>query len=374
MKLHLTTKAYAAGRTLSLLLLFLLLISSLAGAIPAYAAPAAQGGVQRIRFATGATSAVVDGSVGGGQVARYVLTALAGQTMRIQPYSSGAPVFVTVFDTSRAVMGSAASGEQWAGRLPATGDYSLAVYPSPYTGSTAFQLRVEITNDPRPPAPAPERIRFASGAVSAQVMGYLPSAATKVYLLNARAGQVMSVESWTSSGPFHFTVSEEGGAWLGAGNQGERWSGTLPRSGDYRITLQSPPDAPPVNYGLLITIVNAAPAPTPTPTAIPPATAERIRFPRGATSVTVTGYVDGYTSERYVLRALRGQTMTLYLSTLYGSATTVTVHDEQGNFLAAANRGEEWTGYLPSTGDYYLEVQAPRENTGDNFSLWIEIR
>jgi hypothetical protein len=366
------TKIRAAGRTCSLLLLFVLLMASLAGAIPAYAAPAAQGGVQRIRFAPGATSAVVDGNVSSGQVTRYVLTALAGQTMTVQPVSTGAPIFVTLFDPSRVVMGSAPNGESWSGRLPATGDYTLAVYPSPYSGYTGFQLRVEITNGSQPPAPAPERIRFAIGAVSAQVTGYLAAASSKAYVLNARAGQVMTVESWTAGGPFRFTVTGTDGAWLGSGDQGERWNGTLPRSGDYQIIVETPTDVSPVSYGLVITIVNAAPAPT--PTAAPPTSAVRVRFPPGATNVTLSGYVDRYTPTRYVLRALRGQTMTVRLNTLYGRNTTVTVRDPLGNILGAANRGESWTGYLPATEDYYLDVQAPSENSGDTFSLWVEIR
>ena len=368
-RLHKTVQS--TGRTLSLLLLFILLFASLAGAIPAYAAPSVQAGIQRIRFAAGATSALVDGNLSGGQVARYVLTALAGQTMTIQPYSEGAPVIVTLFDTSRVVLGSTASGEQWSGRLPATGDYTVAIYPAPYAGSVNFQLRVEITSGSQTPNPAPERIRFASGAVNAQVTGYLPSAASKTYVLGARAGQVMTVESWSSSGPFRFSVTEANGTGLGSGNQGERWSGTLPRTQDYRITLQSPADASPANYGVLITILNAAPAPTPTP--VPPPSAQRIRFPQGATDVTLTGYVDNYSPARYVLRALRGQTMTVYLSTLYGNTTRITVRDERGNFLGAANGGEQWSGYLPATGDYYLDVQAPLENPGDHFSLWVEI-
>ena len=42
------------------------------------------------------------------------------------------------------------------------------------------------------------------------------------------------------------------------------------------------------------------------------------------------------------------------------------MRDEQGNFLGAANGGEQWSGYLPATGDYYFDVQAPLENPGDH--------
>jgi hypothetical protein len=123
---------------------------------------------------------------------------------------------------------------------------------------------------------------------------------------------------------------------------------------------------------LVVTIVNAVPAPTPTPA--PPPAAERIRFPRGASSVTLSGYVDSYAPARYVLRALRGQTMTLDLDTLYSDGTSVTVRDERGNYLGAAVTGGRWSGFLAFTGDYYVEVNAPQGNVSDHFSLWIEIR
>ncbi|MCC6454601.1 MAG: hypothetical protein IT328_06640 [Caldilineaceae bacterium] len=371
---------YAMRRTLPLLLLLMMIFSPLVEANPAQAAPAAQGVLQRIRFAPGATSAVVEGNLAGSQVARYVLTALAGQSMNVQAFAEGAPVFVTLFNTNGTILGSASSREQWTGTLPATGDYTLHVYPSPYVANTAFRLRVEITSASRPPDPAPERIRFERGAVSAQVTGYLPSAANKVYLLSARAGQVMTVESWSGGGPFRFTVAEENGTWLGAANGGERWSGTLPRTQDYRITLYSPADAPSTTYGLLITIVGAAPMPTatpiptPTPTPMPQPEAQRIRFQQGSTDTTVWGYIDSATPARYVLRALRGQRMNLRLLTQQGYPARVTIRGEQGNFLGSASVGELWAGDLPATQDYYLEVQSPPDRPGANFLLWIQIQ
>jgi hypothetical protein len=373
-------RTYAMGRVLPFLLLLVMMFGPLVEANPAQAAPAAQGVLQRIRFAPGATSAVVEGNLAGSQVARYVLTALVGQSMNVQAFAEGAPVFVTIFNTNGTILGSASSREQWTGTLPATGDYILHVYPSPYVANTAFRLRVEITNASRPPDPAPERIRFNRGAVSAQVTGYLPSAANKVYLLSARAGQVMTVESWSGGGPFRFTVAEENGTWLGAANGGERWSGTLPRTQDYRITLYSPADAPSTTYGLLITIVGAAPVPTatpiptPTPAPVPQPEAQRIRFQQGSTDTTVWGYIDSATPARYVLRALRGQRMNLRLLTQQGYPARVTIRGEQGDFLGSANVGELWTDDLPATQDYYLEVQSPPDRPGANFLLWIQIQ
>jgi len=343
------------------------------GATPTLAAPLAQGGVQRITFAPGATSATVTGGVAAWQAMRYVLTALAGQTMTVQAYSGGSPVYVTIYDTSRVMMGSVASGQVWTSQLPATGDYSLAVYPSPNAGYTSFQLTITIVSNSPPTPSAPEHIYFAPGTVSATVTGYLPSNSTKQYVLGASAGQVMTINSWTSGGPFRYTLTAPNGAWLGSGDQGQSWSGTLPANGDYLLTLQTPTDVPPVNYGLTITIVSSAPpTPTPVPTPVPPST-QRITFPSGATSVTVSGYVDDSPPVRYVLRALRGQTMTLYLSTYHGSPQTVTIRDANGNYLGTAYSGQQWSGYLATTGDYYLDVQATPGNPGDTYSLYIQI-
>jgi hypothetical protein len=363
-------KTWAMGRGLSLLLTFVLLLATLSGAVPAYAAPIAQGGVQRISFAPGATGATVSGNVSNGQVRRYVLTAMAGQTMTVRPTSDGAPISVTIYDPSRKPMGSVVSGQQWSGKLPATGDYGLAVYPSPYAGYTTYQLSVEVVSGSQPPPP--ERINFAPGAVSAQVTGYLPPNSSKVYILGARAGQVMAVDSWTSGGPYRYTITAANGNILGSGNQGVRWSGTLPYTGDYRITLESPTDVPATNYGLQITIVNSTPTPVPTPTPAP-VHAQRISFPTGATSVNMSGYVDRYTPTLYVLRALRGQSMTVALSTRYGAPTTVTISDVNGNVLGVVNNGSSWWGTLPYTGDYYLNVQGQSGNEGDSYSLWIQI-
>ncbi|HXF65007.1 MAG TPA: hypothetical protein VNK95_25495 [Caldilineaceae bacterium] len=336
------------------------------------AAPVAQGQpVQRIRFATGATGATVDGYVANGQAARYVLYALANQTMTVQAAYESAPVIATIFDRSGAVLGTASGRRRWSGVLPRSGDYYITV-STPYDATTYFSMRVEVVSQaPAPtPEPGPERIRFASGASSASVTGSLASGATKQYVLRALRGQVMSIQSWIGGGPYRFTVQGSNGVHLGSANGGETWTGTLPATQDYLIMLQSPAGAPPASYSLLVAVVYASPTPTPTPA--PPL--HEIRFPRGATSTTVWGYVDAGWPGRYFLRARRGQVMSVQLSTEHGYAARVSVVTEDGVFLGAAGQGESWSGVLPITGDYYLTVEAPAAGTGDSYSLWVGIR
>jgi hypothetical protein len=333
------------------------------------AAPSAQG-VQRIQFASGATSATVSGYVSGGQPVRYVLYALANQVMTVQTSYETAPVIATISDSSGTVLGTAV-GRYWSGVLPRSGDYYITV-ATPYDTGTYYSMRVDVVYPAPPPTPvpSPERVTFAAGATSASVNGYLPSATSKQYVLRALRNQVMTIQSWTAGGPYLFSVQGSNGVSLGGANGGQSWTSVLPATQDYVITLQSPADAPPASYSLVISIVYASPTPTP----VPPPQIQEIRFPPGGTSTTVWGYVDSAHPARYVLRALGGQVMTVQLRTQRGNPARVAISTAAGIFLGAANQGESWSGTLPATQDYYLTVQAPTDVPGDNFSLWVSIR
>src|SRR5688572_26059327 len=93
------------GHILAWLLLLALLLGFMVEARPTEAASLAQSTIQRIRFAPGATGAVVDGNVSSGKVARYVLGAAAGQYMTVQVFSDNAPVLVNIFDTNQDFLG-----------------------------------------------------------------------------------------------------------------------------------------------------------------------------------------------------------------------------------------------------------------------------
>src|SRR5690606_35653471 len=143
---------------------------------------------------------------------------------------------------------------------------------------------------------------------------------------------------WIGGGPYRFTVQGSNGVYLGSANGGETWTGTLPATQDYLITLQSPGGAQPASYSLLVAVTYASPTPTPTPAP----SLQEIRFPRGATSTTVWGYVDAGWPGRYFLRARRGQVMTVQLSTEHNRTAWVSVLTEDGRFLGAAGQGESW--------------------------------
>lgn len=109
-------------------------------------AAVAQDAPRRIRFARGATSAVVEGAVVRGERAVYLAHARAGQRMRVRVTS---PENNAVFQLRgpRRVGTLPGAGEtddarDWSGVLPRSGDYRIVVGGT--RGNAGYRLRVEI--------------------------------------------------------------------------------------------------------------------------------------------------------------------------------------------------------------------------------------
>jgi hypothetical protein len=84
-----------------------------------------------------------------------------------------------------------------------------------------------------------EPIRFKKGASSATVKGRIMGYQAVDYVLGARAGQTMSVSLKTNSGANYFIVLPPGSdAAIASGETlGNKWSGTLPADGEYKIRV-----------------------------------------------------------------------------------------------------------------------------------------
>lgn len=103
-----------------------------------------------------------------------------------------------------------------------------------------------------------------------------------------------------------------------------------------------------------------------------PGGAERIQFAPGATSATVNGFSIANGPKRYRLRALAGQEMTVNLVTPSAFTYLTVLTPVGGNLAAADGIIQNWTGPLPTTGDYTVEVI----NTGQgaaNFTLQVAV-
>lgn len=96
----------------------------------------------------------------------------------------------------------------------------------------------------------------------------------------------------------------------------------------------------------------------------------RIRFARGRTTKVIKDAVVRGTRDRYLLRASRGQTLTVHITSLENNA----VFDigAPGGRHTMTQESTDWTGYLPRNGDYIIVVGGTRGNA--TYTLEVTVR
>lgn len=138
----------------------LLLIGLLLGALgqPAWAASDIR--TQRVQFAKGATSAVVEGTITGYETVDYVLGAAAGQYANISLATKNTATYFNILapgETEVAFFNGSVSENQYEGTLPATGDYKVRVYmmrsAARRNEKADYRLEMVVTGNPKAAAP-----------------------------------------------------------------------------------------------------------------------------------------------------------------------------------------------------------------------------
>jgi predicted small secreted protein len=218
-------------------------------AVPPTGAPATAPAPQRIQFASGATSATVTGQVAAYGADVYVLRALGGQTMTADLLSPASDVLLEIWGQDGTVLKRHVDGETtWTGVLPSTQDYFVKVVS--FGSAVSYALTVTI-----PPAgePEPVRIQFAAGAISATVTGQVAAYGADIYVLQAMAGQTMSVDLLSPASDVVLEIWGADGTPLLRHVAGQTaWTGQLYATQDYFIKVVSFGSA--VNYTLTVTI------------------------------------------------------------------------------------------------------------------------
>lgn len=107
----------------------------------------------------------------------------------------------------------------------------------------------------------------------------------------------------------------------------------------------------------------------------------RVKFPTGRTTVILKGRTTGGPSESgsmdpitYVLRASKGQQMTLHLTSAKKNAVFAIYLPHMESLIEDASDGTDWSGTLPKTGDYQIIVFPKDEVTDTTFTLEVTIR
>ncbi|MBZ0310631.1 MAG: hypothetical protein K8I82_31525, partial [Anaerolineae bacterium] len=157
------------------------------------------------------------------------------------------------------------------------------------------------------------------------------------YVLNAQAGQVMTVQV-VSSSPLYLTILgvKDGTVFVRSDFKQALWTGELSISQDYLIQVVNPGGA--ANYSLNVTI---------------PA---RVVFQRGATMAAVNGTLASGQTLDYVLEVNAGQTLS---TAVYADNNNVfvSVAAADGTLYQSADLLQTgWTGQIPTTQDYFVRV------------------
>jgi heat shock protein HslJ len=213
--------------------------------------------------------------------------------------------------------------------------------------------------------PQAERINFASGAASAAVSGELPASGSDLYVLRALAGQTMTVELSFDEGRAILAVwGADGTVLMSDHAEASRFSGQLPSTQDYYIHVKGRPDGE-TKYRMTVSIPplqggESTPAP------------ERITFRTGATSAEVSGRLRASGSDLYVIRALKGQTMTVELGFSVGKAILAVWGADGTVLLSDHAEATRFSGVLPSTQDYYILLKG-RPDGETRYDLVVSI-
>ena len=99
------------------------------------------------------------------------------------------------------------------------------------------------------------RIRFARGRTTAVVKGSIAYAHSDAYTLGARAGQTMSLHVASTNRQVVFSLTAPSGTPVEGAFTVRDWSGELPESGDYTITVVNNRERGPASaYTLEVTV------------------------------------------------------------------------------------------------------------------------
>src|SRR5258708_36165304 len=102
----------------------------------------------------------------------------------------------------------------------------------------------------------------------------------------------------------------------------------------------------------------------------------RIEFKRGATSTIVSGTVRGDEEAEYVLAAKKGQRLIIKLTSVPVKSAVFQLLGEDNDTLGLEyDANFDYSGRLPKTGDYFINVKRPTEAKGTSrYKLIVTVR
>jgi hypothetical protein len=207
-------------------------------------APTTAISTSRLHFSPGTTTVNATASLQPGQTQSYTLKASQGQLMRVELSSPNNDVTLSLAAPNGAALVSASDKQStWQGKLPATGDYTLAIHSG--AASDNFNLNVTIA----------ARLQFARGTQGATLTGKAVGGYPVTFVVAALKGQKLSVDLSSSETNAVLAVwgVTDGQPYLGEAAGQVSFSLTLPSTQDY-LLIVVPKAGPLVTYTLAVKI------------------------------------------------------------------------------------------------------------------------
>lgn len=328
--------------------------------------------------------------------ARYQLSVNLGETLTLDLSSTGEAAFtVTGANNGQPYKGTDNGALTWTHVVPATQDYIVEVRagaettyvlslllsplghrlatPEPVAVETAEPSTAEpVTEEQAPETPVAQatlqplqRIRFGPGESTTERTGTVTLGSEAEYLLRVNAGQTLNITIVSDGDLANFAVTgvDDGQPYKRLVNESRGFTMLVPLTQDYSISVATG-ESTPVNYTLFID-VPPAPVATPTPQAnlepiTPVANPVRVTFSGGQTSTSITELIGAYGSDGYLLEAVAGQQMFVSIRSPEDIARFSVSVWETGQVLKAADGQTSWSGVLPVSGDYLVQVENDR--------------
>lgn len=214
-----------------------------------------------------------------------------------------------------------------------------------------------LVNGPLATLPAGfTRVSFEAGATSASLADTVKAGQTKGYVVRASKGQVLMATLTSAAQGVRVALTDAAGNSLPNTINTPDISfvrATLPATADYDVTVTA--GSQDAQYSLLVEIPS------------------RISFDPGAISASIQGTTSGQRTVSYLLRALKGQTMTATLTSSNKSVLLTVYGLEDGEPLVRSVSGQTtWTGTLPADQDYVIEAVPTVDIT--NFTLQVTVK
>jgi hypothetical protein len=311
---------------------------------------------QIVNFASGTTSATLNGITAYGYLFSYALYASAGQTLTANLNVPTSTAYLGIYGINTGtLLNDSTRLNTWTGVLPGTQYYVIEVIPN--NGQVVnYSLTVSVTGAAGAAAPQTGDVVIKPGSTAAVKHGTVGPGQVVSYTVQASQYQPMilnvgTVDS-TRNNVYLGVLFPDGSTFLSSSKKYLNWQWRMPETGLY--TVQVFGSTTTEKYELTIKLPRW------------------VHFPSGTSSVTIKSATEQGFLVSYWLYGNDGQTMTVSLNVPSSTAYLDVFGLETGSLLSYKNKANSWTGVLPKTQQYIVEV-IPRGGWTVGYSVTISL-